>query len=152
MNRTARVYVCKTTGCRYFLTPGPYGLWGAIRNVNRVVLVACCIINTFAPGHWEKHLADLNGCNKILLGPTDIKNLFIIGYYPFILCIIGYCPFILYNIRQSRGAANRQRRFSTFTGWLIWCRWHWNFIIFDNWMWKVRFSRYLWNALLIFIW
>lgn len=78
-------------------------------------MLLCCIINTFAPGHWEKHLADLNGCNKILLGPTDIKNLFIIGYYPFILCIIGYCPFILYNIRQSRGAANRQHRFSTFT-------------------------------------
>lgn len=97
------------------MTLGLYGLWGAIRNVNRVVLVACCITNTFAPGHWEKHLAVLNGCYKILLGPTDIKNLFIIGYYPFILLIIGYCPFILHNIRQRRGIANQQHRFSTFT-------------------------------------
>lgn len=27
-----------------FTTLGLYGLWGAIRNVNRVVLVACCYV------------------------------------------------------------------------------------------------------------
>lgn len=44
MNRIVRVYVCKGIGCRYFLIFGFYGLWGVIRNVNRVVFVVCCYV------------------------------------------------------------------------------------------------------------
>lgn len=60
---------------------------------------------------WPIWMAATKSCWVL----QTLRICFIIGYYPFILCIIGYCPFILYNIRQSRGAANRQHRFSTFT-------------------------------------